>query len=462
MTSVPSPLQQSNGNRMRSRSALYFLVVTLCAITIGCKSTRKSTMDTQIVNTNPVSEMENKSKSIKSDVDTVYWTEIDRTVEYNQKIEDLELDKRASYDVSFLFPFSVDNTDIENVIDPSTALGRISHFYAGTKLALEKLDEDGVQLNVTVIDSESGSFDNKLQKCRHADLIIGPRQKGQLATTAQYGKSNGLPVVSPWLSSSKITQENPYYIQLKPSLKDHFSHIIDHVTDNYSNDQVIVLGRNIKKDRAMMYYLQKLGKAKSGSDSKPFGEFYIEEDSLINGEVAFDSIFLKERETVFILPNWSFSDDEKFVYNTVRKLGGEKGMEKVVLYGMPILLESKRIKFENYSNLNMRVCRSSFLDRDSPAVKEFRQKYFQLYNDFPSEEVYNGFDTMLFLGRSLFNYGKKFQYFLDTYNSSLLLTEFDIQKVFKGNSDKFSDIEYFQNKHLYLLSFENNRFVIAE
>ena len=88
---------------------------------------------------------------------------------------------------------------------------------------------------------------------------------------------------------------------------------------------------------------------------------------------------------MFILPNWSFVDDENFVYNAVRKLSGEKGLNDVVLYGMPILLESDKIKFEHYSNLNMRIARTSFLDREEIEVKEFRKEFYNKYQGFPSE-----------------------------------------------------------------------------
>ncbi len=237
--------------------------------------------------------------------------------------------------------------------------------------------------------------------------------------------------------------------------------IVEHVKENYSDDQVFLLGRKNRKDQGMMSYIQKVADAYTkGSNPKPFQEYFLEEDSLKVGETAYDSIFYKDKETVFILPNWSFVDDEQFVYNAVRKMSGEKGLNQVVLYGMPILLESDRIKFEHYNNLNMRICRTSYLDRNSEVVKEFRNEYFQNYQGFPSEEAYKGFDMMMFIGRSLKNYGKKFQYFLDTYEASLYQTEYEVLKVFdKKSGDSFEDIQYFQNDHLYILEFIDNHFI---
>ena len=237
--------------------------------------------------------------------------------------------------------------------------------------------------------------------------------------------------------------------------------IVRHVKENFSDEQVFLLGRKNRKDQSMMRYIQNVADALTrGSEEKPFQEFYVEEDSLLIGETAFDSIFYEDKTSVFILTNWSFVDDEQFVYNTVRKMSGEKGLNNVVLYGMPILLESDRVKFEHYTNLNMRIARTSYLDREAEEVKEFRKSYFEEYGGFPSEEVFKGFDMMMFVGRSLKNYGKKFQYFLDTYESSLYQTEFEVLKVFdKAKGDSFEDIQYFQNDHLYILEFTDNHFI---
>ena len=146
-----------------------------------------------------------------------------------------------------------------------------------------------------------------------------------------------------------------------------------------------------------------------GNDN-PLQEFYLDVDSLSTGEFAFENIFIDGKTTVFLLPNHSFSADEDFVYNAARKMNGEKGLENVVLYGMPILLESDKIKYDLHRGLNMRICRSSYVDRNNIQIKEFRQKYFDVYGGFPSDEAMEGYDMMIFIGRSMYNYGKKFQF----------------------------------------------------
>ncbi|NNE16391.1 MAG: hypothetical protein HKN51_15530 [Saprospiraceae bacterium] len=406
-----------------------------------------------------------ESQVMNGKVDTIFWTEIDRTKEYNSTIENLDLEKKDSYNVSLLMPFEIERTDQSEVTNNATKLGKMANYYAGVKMALKKLEEEGINLNVNVLDSESGKFDVKIQQCKNADVIIGPRSKEQLKVTANFGRINNIPVISPWKSGSKISENNPFFVQLKTGLKDHFKKIIEHAKSEFSDDQIILLGRNTKReDLTYMRYMQGVAAALNQDNNvKPLQEFYVNEDSLKLGEFAFDSIFIQDQTTVFVLPNWSFLADEDFVYNTVRKMSGEKGLENVVVYGMPILLDSDKIKYDLHRGLNMRICRSSFVDRHSIDVKEFKQAYFDQYAGLPSDEAYEGYDMMVFIGRSMFNYGKKFQYFLDTYEQSLLQTKFDIQKVFKDDeSDDFKNIQYFQNEHLYILTFEDNKFVARQ
>jgi len=454
MISVLNHLLQLNGNRMR----ILILLVSMFFI-YSCSSSK--TVTRTPVDLKPTTAKEDKRiNRTKGDVDTIYWTEIDRTKDYNQRIEDIDLEKKDRYKISLLIPFEISGNKPSDIEAPETKLGRMTHYYAGVKLALQQLEEEGINLDIEVFDAESGNFNNKLQSCRNSDVIIGPRNKEQLEIVANYGKSNEIPVISPWLSSRSLAKENPYYIQLIPSVRDHYARIVEHVTENYSPDQVILLGRNIRKDRSLIHYIQTVAAVvQQNSETKVFEEFYVDVDSLKEGVEAFDKKFFTDKTTVFILPNYSFTEDESFVYNCVRKLSGEKGLEDVVLYGMPLLLESDKIKFELYNNLNMRICRSNYVDKSDPTVIEFRELYYNNYYDFPSEEAYKAYDMMLFVGRNIYDYGKKFHYFLDRYESSLMQTKFDIQKVYKDpESEDFEHIQYLQNKHLYILSFDNYRF----
>lgn len=402
-----------------------------------------------------------KAQNAKDAMDTISWTEIDKSKDYYETIQDLDLEKRSTYQVKVFFPFSLESTDSGESTDPESSVGRMTQFYAGMMMAMQQLEEEGISLNVEVMDAESGNFDSKLQSCRDADVIIGPMDFDQLAVTANFGKNNEIPVISPWRTHSKLSKDNPFLIQLIPGQVDHYDKIITEVKSKYKDEDIYLLGRNKSLDKKYFAYMQRVASAiNNDNNPRPLNQFIVDEDSLLIGETAFDSIFVDHETFVGILPHWSFENDSEFVYNAVRKLSAERGFNKVVLYGMPILLDSERITFEHYLNLNMRICRSAYVDKTLPAVQSFRKNYYNRFKDLPSNEAYEGHDVMMLVGRHLFNYGKKFQYFMEDYDANLLQTSYNIQKVFKKkDDDQFKDIQYFQNKHLYILTFENNHFV---
>jgi len=455
MTSVQNHQRLLNGNKI-----FCFIIACLLLSLYACNGTKK-VANTKVINPSTSKDKDSVQRG-GGKVDTIHWTEIDRTKEYNSTIENLDLEKKDRYKVSLLFPFEIGTSDSRDVMDQQSKLGKMTNYYSGVRMALDQLESEGINLDVDVFDAESGNFDMKLQQCRSSDVIIGPRSREHLSIAANFGKNNNIPVISPWRSSTKTTSDNNFFVQLKTSLRSHFTKIVEHAKAEFSDDQIFLLGRKrTKTDYSYMKYMQQLAAAiNNDGNENPLQEFYLDEDSLRLGEFAFDSIFIEDQTTVFLLPNHSFSADEDFVYNTARKMNGEKGLENVILYGMPILLESDKIKFDLHRGLNMRICRSSYVDRNNIQIKEFRKSYFEQYGGFPSDEAMEGFDMMIFIGRSLYNYGRKFQYFLDTYESSLLQTKFDVKKVFKdGAEDNFKNIQYFQNDHLYILTFENNVFV---
>lgn len=457
MISAQNLQQRLSGNKL----AFSFLLAAGIILLVSCSTKKPVLITPEDTDKTAVAEDSNVPDTGYPPMDTVQWNEIDLSDDYENVIEELAMNKKESYSVKLFFPFEKDNNKLSDVNQSETKLGRMAQYYAGVLLALEQLENEGVNLDVEVLDAESGNFDLKLQSMKDADVIIGPRNTDQLAVVADFGKVNEIVVVSPWKSGSRISNGNPFFVQLKTGLVEHYEKMVRHALDNHELEHIVLLGRKQKADVNYMRLIQSIASGYLSSDSrKPLREFFVDEDSLITGETAFDSIFIEEDTNCFILPHWSFSADEDFVYNVARKMSGEKGVTDVVLYGMPILFESDKIRFELFRSLNMRIVRSSYVDRNSPGVKEFRQKYFGEYNDFPVDEAYEAYDMMLFIGRSLERFGLSFPHYLDREITPMLQTHYDIRRVYDDTeNDDFEDIDYFQNQHLFILSFEDDRFI---
>ncbi len=450
-----------NRLRLLSGNNILFGLVFFCFLLTSCKTKKPMT------NTRPVNNSPKYAKStIKSKVDTIQWTEkkvnsVQSSGSVISPMSDMPMEKKSEYKVVLFIPFKSGNYNPDKLLIGGTSENRFSNYYAGVKLALDDLKFEGVNIDVEVFDSESGDFQKKLNTAVDADIIIGPYDRNQLKKAAEFCKKNQIVNISPWQSSSKITSNNPYYVQLRPSLTKYYDAIVEDAVQQYRKDQVFLLGRDNKKDLARMNHMQKTAAALTNDQSgqKYFQEFIINPDSLVSEATTYDEIFSPDETTVFILPNWS-GEDEDFIYNALRKISAEKLARTVIVYAMPIALDSENINFDFYSNLNIKVARAKWVDKNDNKIQQFRTRFFNTYNALPVNDAYDGYDMAKFVLGNLWRNGKTFQHILHMDNSQYLQASFDVIKVFNeedASLDNFNNINYYQNFNVDIIEFRNGK-----
>lgn len=359
------------------------------------------------------------------------------------------------YNVTMFIPFDVKSS----TSDISPISKKFINYYAGVTLALKELEAAGLNLNLKVYDSKE-NFDYKLEGFNNesADVIIGPYDTERLKKVAAFGKEHKIPVVSPWKASKKITNQNPYYVQLSPNPSDHYKKIADHINENFSPDQVFLISRDNKKDQTLTKYIQRYHQSSSKRDG--YNEYTVHEDSLQMGDHAYDSLFVMNRPTVFVIPNYS-SKDENYIYNCVRRISTEKEFNQVYVYGMPILLNTDKITYDYYKNLQIRTCGAKFVDRTNPEVINFERHFFSEYNGLPTDDAFEGYDMMKFVGKGLMEYGQHFQKHFLSEDFRSLQTIYNLSGL--DPKDEMSlenepSVEYYQNMHLDIIQYQGNNF----
>jgi ABC-type branched-subunit amino acid transport system substrate-binding protein len=468
MILVPSRRQLLSGSKM-----MYLLMCL--QLLYGCSTSRRNTVSTaqdrniQIVKADKSSRKDTipakttvTSQKIK--IDTVKWV-IDESFQpiTTGKIKDKSVSAggiKSSYNIGLYIPLNSDGTSVEQ----ASASG-FMHFYAGLLTALDELGSEGMEFKLFVTDTEEGKFDpaKAIEKAlqNDIDLIIGPFEREDVRYMAEQGKQHQIAVISPWQTSTKITTENPWYIQLKPNLKAHFFKITEHICSRFQRQEVAVIGRNNADFNAWFNYFESSARQiLNKPDLSYFEKFYTNNDSLSTGPSAFSRLFQNSKIKAVILPNYSFND-ELYVYNVVRKLSVEKGNRNIILYGMPMLYDTDRLEYEHYNSLNMRLVISDFVDESEPAVKEFRKKYFDIFGEIALPDAVKGYDIMMFAGRQLFQYGKIFQIGLENPGQNFLQNNFEIIKA-KSEDTSGNNIpesfDYYENKSLSIIEFSNSRF----
>jgi ABC-type branched-subunit amino acid transport system substrate-binding protein len=432
----------------------------------SCSVAKKATenKDVQIVNagTKPTdNQVVNKKGSEPGlKIDTIKWSDTSsknapiriipqKNVEYRDG-----LDFKDQYNLTLLIPLNSNGS--ANPVD-----SRFVQFYAGFLRGLESLDDEGIKLNVKVIDTEEGT--EKISE--HAgeiltpsmDLVIGPFDRDDVKVFADECKLKSIPMVSPWQTSTKITNENPYYIQIKPNLKEHFLKLAENTFSNYKKGEVAILGKNNKETVSWINFFQESIKTTYGVDQF-FNSYFIDTDSLNLGLAVFDKLYKSKIQAV-ILPNYSYNDED-FLYSSLRRLTAERNGRHITVYGMPILYDSDKIEFDYYHSLNINVVMSDFVDQDFGTIREFRRNFLNMYGEIPTSEAIKAYDLILFLGRNLWKYGRNFQNYLENDEQTYLQSIYEIKKAKSDDSpiaDDPTKFDYFENKHLDIIEFKGNK-----
>lgn len=411
-------------------------------------------------------------EDIESIIDTLDFVKVPeedlipiREDEKTDKEEDLYAAfKKEKYNVSLFIPFDSKNL-VLNSTEANYAVNlRFVNYYAGIKLALEDLESENLNLNVNVYDSERSEemVRQKLQysEVGQSDIIIGPYNREGLQATATFGKENNIAVISPWLASTRVTENNPFYVQLRPSLSSHYFKMLSHIYENFEREDIVLIGRDLASDKNRFKYFQSTYTALSNQSYAidPISEFTVLEDSLIYGDNAFGKLFSGNSRKAIIIPNWDYNDED-FIYSCLRRINVEKGDTEVYVYGMPILYDSEKMDFDFYRNLNIRVVLSEFTDWNDQRVSDFERKYYEQYGDLPTSDAYEGYDMMRFIGNNLKKYGINFHLHLEEDESRYLQTAFEIERIYNEGDEKFEQIKYLENKHLDLIQYVGNKFI---
>jgi hypothetical protein len=355
--------------------------------------------------------------------------------------------------LAVMLPFLTNQLD-SNVIPEKSKLA--VQFYAGVQMALEKLSkEESMNLVVDVYDTKVNDSDFEAlmrnPKVDLADVYIGPIRNSQVTAMAKKTRLNSKILISPETPNADLTNGNPNFIQINPSLQAHCEGIIRHILKKHTANQVVLVCKQKEKDR--LAYFQN-----SNTSVTKFAELIVPDATENFTNIDLKPYLKSTQSTIFVLPSWASQD---FVFAFMRKLKVQKGKSNVVLYGMPQWMKYESIEPDYFKDLNVHLSAASFIDYEDENVKEFTQEFFATYRTIPNEDAYNGYDVMLYVGKMLKKYGTAFPSKMSKEQAITLQGKFNFGAVFATNptGEHFDQSDYQENKFVHILKFENYKFV---
>ncbi|MBK7337152.1 MAG: amino acid ABC transporter substrate-binding protein [Saprospirales bacterium] len=370
--------------------------------------------------------------------------------------------------VALMLPFM---TDRFNAASPSffeTSKWAI-HYYCGVKLAAEDLEKEGISLHIDVFDSKASedevsqllNTDSRLAK---ADLIIGPYRSSNVRMVAEVGKRNEIPIVSPYSAATGIADENPYYIQVNPSLKAHCTAITRQVRERYETEQVVLVVRNKPEELSRLAFFQEANREFfTHNDTARFQQYIVSDNSADFNSIDVTPYLQSDQKVVFVVPSW---ENESFIYSLLRKIKLAKSdLSDVVVYGMPRWMDYEQIMdYDLYEDLNVHVSSSFFADDLEENVKNFNRRYFDAYGELPQEEAFIGYEVLRYFVHQIMREGDRFLERLDSKDEKNLYTTYQFRKVVDMPmvSDDFRRrFGRLENEYVHILEFRDFHFQIA-
>lgn len=413
--------------------------------------------------------VQNPPKTTQSKVDTVYWRTdptvpppitnttvpskptdvvppLDNNTNNTNSNNSTTTTTKGRVEMALLLPFFSDNFVETASSTPSKSQFALD-YYAGVKLALDTLSTLSLNLNVSVIDSKS-SFNSLISRYEvsRADVLMGPIEKENVLAAMNYATQNGKTFISPYFPSSDLTSSNPNFVQVKPSLKTHCENIVRHVRSQSGDKNVVLVGLTGEVSR--FEYFQEATKLYGGSR---IDEYKIEDETNYNIEPYIEAT----GTTVFIVPSWN----ENFVAGFLRKLAASPRKNQVMVYGMPQWMDFPKTVQNSFESLRVRVSSSTFIDANSPEVKQFKARFQSKYGKQPNSDAFLGYDVMLYFGKMMMNYGSKFTFGLDREAASVLHTQFAFAPIYRPQiDDTGNNIAKYENKYVNILKYTGGTF----
>lgn len=373
--------------------------------------------------------------------------------------------QKSTYEVAMMLPFVTNRfNNLDNQIYPKSEWA--IQYYGGSKIAFDRLRSEGINLNINVLDTEGNESKvnqqvSNAQAIKKADLIIGPYRSVNVRQVAEYAKNRQIPVVSPYSAASRISNDNPFLIQVNPSLTVHIKKIMEHALSNNNPEDLVLVVRDKPEEKARLALLQdayrKISKA---SDSLSLKEFIIDEENVEKMPIMEN--INKGGRTVYVVPTWS---SEVFVNTFLRQVEiARTPYDQVTVYGMPQWMEYENVDYTYFEKLNLHISSNFFVNKNEFNAREFRKSFYDRYGKRPEEAAYLGYAVALYFGRQIHKGGTQFQQFLSENKATMIHTEFSFEPVFyptPGN-DATTPIERYENMYVHILKFDDYQWQKAQ
>lgn len=302
---------------------------------------------------------------------------------------------------SLLLPFHKDGKVNSTIVD----------FYRGVLLAMEDLKQEGLDIELSVFDTEGS--EQRISDIManeplffEAQLIIGPVYENELGVVLPYATENNIPVVSPLADISSLQSAVLFQMQAESENKyDKFARLFDG-----SREVVIIHTPSIDKE-----YEAKMREFSAGHTIYELN-YEFDRESLFfsrnangtNGEQIDITEFMRSRSSKAFVVLASKETDVDRVLTTLSStrasiIGRGSLMGDYVVVGNRRWKQINSIDKQTFFNNNTVFLVPYHANRSNSAIALFDARYVKAYEALPTMYSYRGYDAAKIFCMKMFN-----------------------------------------------------------
>ena len=413
--------------------------------------------------------MENESTEIvESEEETPIQEEVaplEEEVVQSIFVEDFEESERCvaapenatrRYNVALMVPLylnDVSNLDMskENIHRTHKARSlSFVQFYEGFMMAVDKLEKEGLRMNLTVIDVTDNVYtaEQALSQIRgeDLDLIVGPFFGKSFVIIEEYAKTNNIVVVNPLSTRESVIVDNPNVVKVKPGEVGQILTISNLVRNLYFDSNVFIVSKERSADTMFLNQLEHhlnlavndevtvsgnefLQFARNESERLEMGSRMVSTvdvegqvystDDFQNGTMnevvlanpvkryAYSNISQVKSQLSGVRNNVivAYGDDNVFATQMLNSLAKETDRFPITLICAPDWAKFEKLLVDNLLQMNAIYLSDGFVDYHSDAARRFVVRFRQKYAVEPQSYAFEGYDMAMFFLSALMRYG---------------------------------------------------------
>lgn len=335
---------------------------------------------------------------------------------YNYQVRDMQSKDRVC--VSVVMPLNLDKLneistskfDIEQRGKIDYKVFEFIQFYEGILIALDKLQAQGYNVVVNVVDLTSEKDEDvaaafNSHNVANSDFIIALLVKKPFAKLAELAKQHQVFVINPFSPRVDVVKDNPYVVKYMPSVEGTVKGMLDIMADRHRNGHLYLVHSNNKNVNSEEYLFMSefQRQLSSRSDIK-----YTSFDWANNAKLV-TTLKATDDNVIVSLYDQDKNKNNVYVSTLLNRLSLLTNHVPVLMTTSNLLTLYQNIDFEQLQHLSYTTVTMGYLDYNNGKHKKFIDTYKTKFHTEPNT-LYAGVahDIMLYFVSALTQEGAEF------------------------------------------------------